>query len=59
MPVRHALSGKRGLPPLGVAWATGINGSTSSHSRSAKSSMAVGQLPSVGMFRPFHGVPEK
>jgi hypothetical protein len=56
MPVRHALSAKRGLPPLGLALATGINGSTSSHNRSGKSSVAIGQLPSVGMVQPFRRV---
>lgn len=30
MPMRHVLSGKRGLPPLGFALAIGISGSTSS-----------------------------
>ena len=34
MPVRHALSAKRGLPPLGFALATGMNGSTSFHNPS-------------------------
>ena len=59
MPVRHALSAKRGLPPLGLALATGINGSTTSHNPSGKSSVAIGQLPSVGMMQPFDGLLEK
>jgi len=53
MPVRHALSAMRGLPPLGFALAPGINGSISSHNPSGKSSTAFGQLLSVGMFRAF------
>src|SRR5579862_9278011 len=50
MPVRHALSAKRGLPPLGFALATGINGSTSFHNASGKSSTVIGQLLAVEMF---------
>ena len=53
MPGRHALSAKRGLPPLGFALTTGINGSTTSHSPSDKSSMSIRQPPSVGMLGPF------
>jgi hypothetical protein len=56
MPVRHALSAERGLPFLGLALATGINGSTSFHHPSGKSSVAIGQLPPVGMVQPFDGV---
>ena len=59
MTVRHALAVKRGLPPLGLALATGINGSTSSHNPSGKSSVAIGQLPSVGMVQPFDGLLEE
>jgi len=40
MPARHALSGRRGLPPLGFALGTGINGSTSFHSPSGNSWIA-------------------
>jgi hypothetical protein len=36
MPVRHALFAKGGLPPLGSALATGINGSISFHKPSGK-----------------------
>jgi hypothetical protein len=53
MPARHALSAKRGLPPFGFAFATGINGSINSHSPSGKSSMAVARLPTLRMFRHF------
>jgi hypothetical protein len=51
MPVRHALSAKGGLPPLGFAFATGMNGSINSHSPPGKSSMTIGRLRSVRMFR--------
>src|ERR1700720_1475455 len=44
MPVKHALSAKRGLPPLGFALATKINGSTSFRSASGKNSTVIGQL---------------
>jgi hypothetical protein len=50
MPVRHALSAKRALPPLGFALATGINGSTSFHNASGKNSTVIGQLLAVEMF---------
>jgi hypothetical protein len=56
MPVRHALSAKRGLPPLGFALATGINGSNQFPQPSGKSSMAIGQLPSTTMFLPLSRV---
>jgi hypothetical protein len=37
-----------------LAFATGIKGSISFHKPSGKSSMAIEQLPFVGMCRPFH-----
>jgi len=43
IPVRQARSGKRGLPPLGFAFGTGMKGSTNSHNLSGKSSAPIGQ----------------
>jgi hypothetical protein len=42
MPLRHALFAKRGLPPLGFAFAVGMKGSMSSHRRSGNNSAAIG-----------------
>lgn len=44
MPVRHALSSKRGLPPWGFAGARGRNGSISSHNPFGTSSAVIGGL---------------
>src|SRR5229473_8186637 len=43
IPNKHALSAKRGLPPSGFGFETGINGSISSHNLSGKRSAAIGQ----------------
>ncbi len=41
MPARQDRSAKRGLPPLGLAFEGGMNGSTSSHNLSGKSATAM------------------
>src|SRR6266496_2440678 len=41
IPTKHFLSAKRRLPPLGLGFVAGIKGSTSSHSASGKSCVAI------------------
>jgi hypothetical protein len=41
MPTKQVLSGRRGLPALGLGLETGMNGSISPHNLSGKSSDAI------------------